>query len=123
VRQSDSIPADRHYGSAANVLGGGNGRMWITWMTCGSDGYEHAVADEAIIASNRHRSGVYGAMCGHAVIAQALVAPPGRRCPRCMDSLPGRRVPRKEVWWKSWLHKVFLKGKDINSTPTAQPTA
>lgn len=95
------------------MLGGGNGSMWITWVTCGSDGYEHAVTDEAIIASKRHRSGVYRVMCGHAVIAQALVAPPGLRCPRCMDLLPGRRVPRKDARWKGWLRNVFLKGKDI----------
>jgi hypothetical protein len=113
VRQPVPTPADRHYGSAVNLLSGGNGSMWITWMTCGSDGYEHAVADEAIIASQRHHSGVYGAMCGHAVIAQALVAPPGRRCLRCMDSLPGRRVPRKGARWKGWLRNVFLKGNDI----------
>lgn len=100
------------------MLGGGNGRMWITWMTCSSDGYEHAVADEAIIASKRHRSGVYGAMCGHAVIAQALVAPPGRRCPRCTDSLPGRRVPHKDAQWKGWLRNVFFKGKDLKGKDT-----
>ncbi len=82
-------------------------------MTCGSDGYEHAVTDEAIIASKRHRSGVYGAMCGHTVIAQALVAPPGPCCPRCTDSLPSRRVPHKEARWKGWLRNVFFKSKDI----------
>ena len=50
-------------------------------------------------------------MCGHAVTAQALVAPPGRRCPCCRDAVYGQRIPHKKARWKDWLRNVFRKGK------------
>lgn len=105
------IPAGRHFGSGATVRGGGHNKVWITWVTCGNDGYEHAVTDEGMAAGYRDRKGIYGAVCGHAVTAQALVAPPGRRCPGCRDAVFSQRAPRQEAWWKGLLRNVFRKGK------------
>jgi len=93
------------------VRGGGHNKVWITWVTCGNDGYEHAVTDEGMAAGYRDRKGIYGAVCGHAVTAQALVAPPGRRCPGCRDAVFSQRAPRQEAWWKGLLRNVFRKGK------------
>jgi len=62
-------------------------------------------------AGYRDRKGIYGAVCGHAVVAQALVAPPGRRCLYCQDAVFGQRAPRKEARWKGLLRNVFRKGK------------
>lgn len=105
------IPAGRR--SSANVPDGGNDRVWITWMTCGNDGYEHAVNDEGMTAGYRQRRGLYGAVCGHVVTAQALVAPPGRRCACCQDAVFGQRAPRKEARWKGWLRNILREGKHI----------
>lgn len=110
-------PVGRHSRNGATVSGGGNSRVWITWVTCGKDGYEHAVTDEGMAAGYRERRGIYGAVCGHAVVAQALVTPPGRRCVCCRDAVFGQQAPRKEARWKGWLRTVFRKGKHTTSDP------
>ncbi len=71
----------------------GQKRIWVTWMTCCSDGLEHAVTEEGFAAGYWQRSGIYQGVCGHSVVAQALVCPPGRRCRECAGEMERRQPP------------------------------
>ena len=53
----------------------------VIWITCASDGCEHAISEDGLVAAGR--GSVYSAICGHAVIPEALITPPGRRCTHC----------------------------------------
>ena len=54
-----------------------------TPVTSGADGRCHRVADDAYTAGLTARSGRYTALCGHRVVAAALVCPPGPDCQGC----------------------------------------
>ena len=54
-----------------------------TPVTSGADGRCHRVADDAYTAGLVARSGRYTALCGHRVVAAALVCPPGPDCQGC----------------------------------------
>ena len=54
-----------------------------TPVTSGADGRCHRVADDAYTTGLVARSGRYTALCGHRVVAAALVCPPGPDCQGC----------------------------------------
>lgn len=56
-------------------------RAVVLGVTCGRDGYEHLVADEAMTPGC---AGRYPAICGHRVWAAVLACPSGPPCPACV---------------------------------------
>ncbi len=52
-------------------------------VTSGIDGRCHLVTDDAYTAGLTARSGRYTTLCGHRVVAAALVSPPGPDCQGC----------------------------------------
>ncbi len=52
-------------------------------VTSGIDGRCHLVTDDAYTAGLTARSGRYTTLCGHRVVAAALVSPPGPDCRGC----------------------------------------
>jgi hypothetical protein len=52
-------------------------------VTCAIDRRCHRVTDDALAAARAVRSGRYTALCGHQVLATALVCPPGPACQGC----------------------------------------
>lgn len=76
-------------------------KLWISWMTCGVDGWEHAVTDEQAVAGLQLGRGIYGAVCGRTISPQAMTGPPGRRCAHCCIFLRARYArPRTIGWWR-----------------------
>ncbi len=65
-------------------------RSALIWMTCARDGREHAVPDAELGAGVSRGRGVYRALCRVEVLAPAMTAPPGRRCPACTAELAAR---------------------------------
>ena len=79
-----------------------------TWMTCTTDGHDHAVADMDFAAGHQARCGLYRAVCGHEVAPCSLATPPGARCPRCA-AIRARELPDfSEPHWLGWLQKIFV---------------
>jgi hypothetical protein len=85
------------------------GRLLI-WMTCVTDGLEHAVADE--LAHAGLGTGRYPGMCGHLVTPGSLATPHGACCQRCRSALAAppalagptaTRAPDR--WWRSLLDR------------------
>ncbi len=75
--------------------------LWISWMTCGMDGQEHAVTDEQAVVGLKLGRGIYDAVCGGTISPQAMTGPPGRRCVHCCIFLRARyAAPRKIGWWR-----------------------
>lgn len=75
--------------------------LWISWMTCGIDGQEHALTDEQAVAGLTLGRGVYDVVCGLTISPQAMTAPPGRRCAHCRILVRARYgAPRKTSWWR-----------------------
>lgn len=64
------------------------GRVAMLRVTCGRDGYEHLVADEAMMLGG---AGRYRAICGHGVWAAVLACPSGPPCPACVAARSGGR--------------------------------
>ncbi|MDQ3885726.1 MAG: hypothetical protein M3308_01595 [Actinomycetota bacterium] len=54
-----------------------------TPVTSVADGRSHRVTDDAYAAGWAARNGRYVALCGHRVVAAALVCPPGPDCYGC----------------------------------------
>ncbi len=54
-----------------------------TPVTSAADGRCHRGADDAYTAGPAARSGRYTELCGHRVLAAALVCPPGPDCRSC----------------------------------------
>ncbi len=52
-------------------------------LTCATDMRTHLVAVADLELAIAERSGHYRTLCGRAVLAAALTAPPGPRCPAC----------------------------------------
>lgn len=87
-------------------------RPWRTVavpVTSARDSVEHLVHEEAMAPGNAGRC---VALCGHAVLAAALVCPPGPRCPSCTavrnaDPVSERR-PHRQHWSgvRGWLKLV-----------------
>jgi hypothetical protein len=79
------------------------GRLLI-WMTCVTDGLEHAVADE--LAAGGLGTGRYSGLCGHLVTPGSLAAPHGACCPRCRSALAGpSATPSPDRWWRTLLDR------------------
>jgi hypothetical protein len=66
----------------------------VSVMTCAADGLTHSITDHESRYGLRRGRGIYQAMCGREIIADALGSPPGPVCPRCCDRGPAIRVPR-----------------------------
>ncbi|MGH4022055.1 MAG: hypothetical protein ACRDT0_23035 [Pseudonocardiaceae bacterium] len=64
-------------------------------ITCGRDGHEHLVADEAIDTGH---AGHYVTLCGHDLLAVALAYPPGPRCWHCIAMREDRTTQRPPRW-------------------------
>jgi hypothetical protein len=78
----------------AVVNGHGGGGTRLVWVTSVTDGLDHAVTHEAMesaLATSRPQP---VAVCGLALLPAALVAPPGRRCWRCEETLTPRKPDR-----------------------------
>ncbi|MGH3929111.1 MAG: hypothetical protein ACRDTF_03950 [Pseudonocardiaceae bacterium] len=58
-----------------------------TTMTCSADGRDHLVSDQATQTGLVAGQGHFLAICGHLVIAAALVVPPGPTCLDCETAL------------------------------------
>lgn len=52
-------------------------------VTSAADGRCHRIADDAYTAGFAERKGRYTALCGHRVLAAAMVCPPGPDCHGC----------------------------------------
>ncbi|MGH3941211.1 MAG: hypothetical protein ACRDTG_21770 [Pseudonocardiaceae bacterium] len=61
-----------------------------TTMTCATDGRDHLVSAQATQAGLAAGQGHYLAICGHLVVAAAMVAPPGPTCLDCETALHRR---------------------------------
>jgi hypothetical protein len=61
-------------------------RVWSVWVTT-TDGADHAVTDEEMVAGMRAGKGLYLAVCGASVLAAAMTVPPGATCPHCVTRL------------------------------------
>ncbi|MGH3979477.1 MAG: hypothetical protein ACRDRZ_10840, partial [Pseudonocardiaceae bacterium] len=66
-----------------------------TAVTSAADGRTHQVADDDYTAGLVARSGRYTALCGHTVVAAALVCPPGPACRDCAALAVTRRRTRQ----------------------------
>ena len=64
-------------------------------VTSLADGRCHRVADDAYTAGPAARRGQYTALCGHAVVAAALICPPGPDCRSCAALAVIRRRTRR----------------------------
>ena len=71
-------------------------------VTCGRDGREHLVADEAMDAGY---AGRYVALCGYDLLAVALVFPPGPRCSGCVAVREGRTGGRSPAGRRESRHR------------------
>ncbi len=60
-------------------------------LTCARDGRTHRVDEHAYATGLGSRRGTFRAVCGVIVLAGALVTPPGRRCPTCVDIVQLRK--------------------------------
>jgi hypothetical protein len=86
---------------AAASPGEARPELWISWMTCGMDGQEHAVTDEQAVAGLKLGRGVYDAVCGWTISPLAMTGPPGRRCAHCCIFVRARfAAPRTTSWWR-----------------------
>lgn len=91
----------------AGMTGAGDahraGRTVVVRVTSAGDGFEHLVADAAMTLGS---AGCFVALCGRAVLAAALICPPGPRCPACIavrNAVPAgrqrhRRTDRRGTW-------------------------
>jgi len=61
-------------------------------MTCAVDGCDHLVSGQATEAGLAAGQGHYRAVCGHLVVAAALVVPPGPTCRDCETTRHRRTV-------------------------------
>ena len=92
----------------------------VVAVTSAEDGLEHLVADEAMALEN---AGRYVALCGRAVLAAALVCPPGRPCRACVevrtsDAASGRQQRRVGMW--AWLNPI-RRHRHRAAAPTPLP--
>ena len=71
-------------------------------VTCGRDGREHLVADEAMDAGY---AGRYVALCGYDLLAVALAFPPGPRCSGCVAVREGRTGGRGPAGRHEFRHR------------------
>ncbi|WP_072481944.1 hypothetical protein [Amycolatopsis australiensis] len=75
-------------------------------IRCDTDGLTHAVTEDEF-AAGRHE-GRFRAVCGHVVLAAAMIEEPGRFDPGCRDVLRGGGavaepvVPRQERRRPRW---------------------
>lgn len=58
-------------------------RPRITWHHCAIDAADHAVTDAAFAEGFEQRHGRYQAICGHQVLVDSCLTPPGRVCSHC----------------------------------------
>lgn len=58
-------------------------RLYVTWWRCMADERNHAVTDEAFAHGVSHQQGRYYALCGHELLIDSCLAPPGRPCTDC----------------------------------------
>ncbi|MCA1703016.1 MAG: hypothetical protein LC808_06975 [Actinobacteria bacterium] len=63
-------------------------------VTCAKDRRCHRVTDEALAAARAAPRGRPTALCGHQVLATALVCPPGPDCQGCAAAATPRRTDR-----------------------------
>ena len=61
-------------------------------VTCAKDRRCHRVTDEALAAARAAPGGRPTALCGHHVLATALVCPPGLDCQGCAAAAAPRRT-------------------------------
>lgn len=84
-------------------------KSFTVWITCGTDGIDHAVPDTEM--ATRH--GYYPAACGADFVPASMVAPPGPRCPLCVAALRRRAsstaVPRHRAQPASGLHRWLCR--------------
>ncbi|MGH4019320.1 MAG: hypothetical protein ACRDT0_08805 [Pseudonocardiaceae bacterium] len=66
-----------------------------TPVTSAADGRVHWVADDAYTAGLAAHSGRYTALCGHTVVAAAMVCPPGPACRNCATAAAIAVAPRR----------------------------
>jgi hypothetical protein len=71
----------------ANVTSGERGsrpsRLYVTWHRCVVDNLDHAVTDEALAEGIALQEGRYYSLCGHEVLFDSCLVPPGRSCGAC----------------------------------------
>lgn len=58
-------------------------KIRFSWITAQADGAEHAVIDEAHVASMMAGEGMYEALCGVVFLAACMDAGPRDRCSSC----------------------------------------
>lgn len=68
-------------------------------LTCATDMRTHLVAIADLERAIAERSGHYRTLCGRAVLAAALTAPPGPRCPACYAPERGPATAQHDDGW------------------------
>lgn len=58
-------------------------RLYVTWYRCVADNLDHAVTDEAFAHGVALQEGRYRALCGHELLIDSCLVPPGRPCVDC----------------------------------------
>jgi hypothetical protein len=66
-------------------------------MTSRVDGRDHLIDDRAMADGHAASHGQFTVLCGHLVVAAALVAPPGPPCRECAALLRRSEVSRHRV--------------------------
>lgn len=67
----------------------------VVSITSLTDDQAHQVTDTELANGVTARTGRYRALCGHLVVAAAMVAPDGRPCAPCGTVLARHRVPAR----------------------------
>ncbi len=89
--------------------------MRMVWVTSATDGLDHSISDEAMIAAVTQGAGQFRAQCGTVMVSASLSAPPGAVCPACAAlrrhasvayAECRQGVPRR--WWARLWHRLAV---------------
>lgn len=97
-------------------------RGYVTWQHCAFDAADHAVTDADFAAGFEQRQGRYQAICGHKVLVDSCLTPPGRVCPKCWALLaPPARQPAKTHAAHRALSRLRRLRRRLRSPAGSQP--
>ena len=88
---------DQVHGVAFKVLHVSCGEPYVTWSRCLVDGRNHAVTDEEFASGVRHQTGCFQALCGHQLMIDSSLMPPGPPCVRCRAYLAAVAAVRETI--------------------------
>ncbi|MGH3885966.1 MAG: hypothetical protein ACRDSZ_05225 [Pseudonocardiaceae bacterium] len=102
----------------------GQGRPAITsrplTVTSTVDGRDHLINDRAMADGHAASRGQFTALCGHLVVAAALVAPPGPPCRDCAAVLGRNEASRHRVGVVARMLRWRRQSRSVQSPATGQ---